>query len=999
MNENKSWSKKSILNLTRKFFSKLGILLILLVLPALTIWTSLFFIQRNLLRDSRIKALNEMAEMTANMLRKAEPETFYQESLRDLCEKFKWVNNDISEVQRIGNKDILELALFDENGERLKWPVGENITKIKPSQSYLAALRRFAENPGTTPTHAERSVAIGYSGNEVTLSSLSSSPNTLVNFQGIGLRKMGGWYKIQIGNEETAISNTASDPSNKVTGKTAYLIAWLNLEKLDKFSLAEQTIKYMQSKTSPEYTFSYIDLKSNKVNKSSFGRQFKPEVIDILVSKSLKSGFIFQNELFSINDTQEGIRLICSRPSPKPLPLLKDFNNILSVFIPFVILLFIWKFIFNIKYNISIKYQAAFIFGYAAFIGFISILIATIAYQYEKQITLTQKYKTEAFDILEKIDQQYSEAFDDLLFQYRHFNEELCKKEKSPAEILSPLLKAQKEEIISYSVYIDKNGEIKFQAPLASEIGQTISIASRYYKIVNNVAIQSLNTYNSSRSDEITDKDSVTINNITKNAVEKLLSGRSKFIATKLDNEDTLAFMDFTVNNQNIAEGCLLIVHEPRKLEMNYLQETGINVRKTKDFKLIAFPKSVSDPKLYYPEYNYLFEEPIWKLNDMVNQTQLPSIKTGYVKGQSVIVAALPANQMKNYNLFLSIPIEKIEDKVFSLSKLMTIGTAFSLILIIIITIIIAKSLTEPAKILKNNANIIKDSISEQNNMIKLSGNNQIENISCGITDLVLRTQGFEDYNNLFVNMFPSNPYSDTNYEINSIDMTSNNYEVTISSLLEDDNIFLSYIRAKDKNLYSSISLAMSNCAMNIFTEKIGMKSPFACIKNLDEYFRINYKREIEESIVASFVDTKQHTLFYCGFGDIILLNIDHKNKKSQIIKMPNSDNYMNNIKTSGDIECNIIDNNSYLFLPNNLSEANLEFIIKELEKEDLAQTSLKEKLEEILRNLPNKKDNFGNILFIHRKRDEEKEFMQKLAENNPIAFIRSQNTGRQING
>ena len=131
-----SKSNKSILHKIRKFLSELGLFMILLFLPIITIWIALYNIQQTELENSRKRCLDEMAEMTAHMLRLTEPETYYQESLRRLSESFKWAE-DLSEVKRIGTRDILELALFDENGNRLKWPANENLVKTKISQDYI----------------------------------------------------------------------------------------------------------------------------------------------------------------------------------------------------------------------------------------------------------------------------------------------------------------------------------------------------------------------------------------------------------------------------------------------------------------------------------------------------------------------------------------------------------------------------------------------------------------------------------------------------------------------------------------------------------------------------------------------------------------------------------------------------------------------------------------------------------------------------------------------
>ena len=337
-----SKSNKSFLHKIRNFLSELGLFLILLFLPIITIWIAFYNIQQTILENSRKQCLNEMAEMTAHMLRLTEPETYYQESLRRLSESFKWAE-DINEVKRIGTKEVLDLALFDENGNRLKWPANENLVKTKISQDYIKALKSITENLESSLSQDYQKISLNYSGNSTTISSLAATPNSLVNFQGVGLRKMGGWFKVQL------------PPVNGSNVKRmGDLLAWLDLEKVDKYSLAEKTIDTMQRLTSPIYTFSFLDLKNVSKHSSSNKKRLKPSSTKILSSNSLKSGFIYENELFSLNDSKEGIRLICSRPSPKPINLLKNYNKLLYILIPVLFLFFLWAKIFKINFSFVI---------------------------------------------------------------------------------------------------------------------------------------------------------------------------------------------------------------------------------------------------------------------------------------------------------------------------------------------------------------------------------------------------------------------------------------------------------------------------------------------------------------------------------------------------------------------------------------------------------------------------------------------------------------------
>lgn len=973
---------QNFLHKCRKFISELGLFLILLFLPTLSIWVSFYFIQKNLVEDSINDSLDEMSEITAHMLRKTEPETYYQESLRRLSESFKWVET-LDEVSRIENKDLLDLALFDENGVRLKWPANENLIKTKFSQDYLKALKRFSVTPGATPTSEERKAAIGYSGNEMTLTTIAGSPNTLISFQGVGLRKMGGWFKVQF--------NPQNYEGEKVYGD---LIAWLNLEKLDKHTLAERTIKAMQKLTKADYTFSFIDLNNPNINKSSLNRKFKPEIAKLLSSNSLKSNFVYKDELFAISDTQEGIRLICSRPIQKNIHLLNNYNRCLMLFLPVVILFFIWKVLFKVKFNFSIRTQAILIFGFASIVGFISIFIGTIAYQYEKDDTTTQKFKQEAIEILEKVDQQYTDSFDDLLFQYRHFTKELANSNKTPEEILAPLQKARMEDVIAYAVYLDDFGNIIFQEPSSTKSGKYSSIADRYSKIVNRVAAQSLKTYNSSKSKIPLDQDPASIRVITANAVDGLLSGRSKFIDIKFDSEDTLAFMDFALEENDYAKGCLLIIHEPRKLERNYLKETGRNISKTKNYELIAFPKTVSNQNSYYPRYSYIFEEPLWKLNDTVNLNKIPGFKKGNIGGKNVIVAAISANNMRNYNLFLSMPLENIGDKAFSLSKVLLIGTAISLFFMLIISLLLISSISAPIKILRKNVASMKNK--EPINIVNFSDSSELDNISTGLTNLVIKTRGFYENDNICMNLLPFMPYEYGNFEVDQFSTQIDKNIVLYSSKLEENLLFTFLISLNGKDsLDSTIQLSMANMAMKIFVEQQGMRNPSSCITNLEEFFRINYRKDFEGSIIAMLLDSDKNELKYSGFGQINLLKYNHATLQTEIVELPSKEKYFSNINETGDIINEIPDDYYFIAIAEAYSEEKLLQLKSELENERMLKLSSKSELEKIIKNISKKDLEAKSVLFIHRKAENKIAQIKKLAENNPIALIRSQKNRR----
>ena len=988
--------KKSFEHRVRKFLAELGLFFILLIIPAFTIWVTLSNIQKNELSESQETALNEMAEITAHILRLSEPESYYQEAIRNMVDSFKWYDK-IEDVPRISSKAHLDLSLFNSEGKMLNWPAGETKTKRTTAEKYLSCLRLLAKNPEHQLEKIAKDQATGYSGNLMTLKTLVDSPNTLINFQGIGLAKMGGWYKVPF--------KTSEGQKSKSAEKNDYhLLAWLNLDKQEKYSLTDKAVKTMERLIGSEYTFSYIDLNNPQVNKTTNGRKLKSNILKFLISPTIKSGFLYDNHLFSINDTKEGIRLICTKPSPKPLPILKNYIRILLVIIPSLILFFFWKKAFKVSFNLSVKYQAMLIFGFATVVGISAMIISTVAYQKEKKAGLAQDYKNKAIEILEKVDQQYTDSFSDLIVQYKQFITAFKEGKKTPSEILNPLRKAYTDGTISYAVYINKEGKKLFQIPDKESKLKSANIADKYSRIVSRVATECLKNFNSTRNTIETALGANTITAVTTNAIEGLLSNRSSFIETIMDSDEVVAFMDMPLDSTDLAKGCLVIVHEPKNLEMRYLNETSRNLTSKTDFELIAFPKKVSDQKSYFPRFSYTYEEPLWKLNDMLNQTQLPNFKEGYIQEEKNLVAAIPGNNLKNYNLFLAMPITKLNTAQFSLSNIFMFGLTISLVLIVVLSMLLINSITQPVKILTENALSIQEDTAKQRNDITFSDNTELESISTGLANLVVKVREFEEERNSCEKLFTAIPHTNPQYLISNFlskQIPDNKSICYISKLEEEENmVFLFLARIDDASyLKASLPLAMYTMAMQLYTSQLSIRTPIACLQNLEEYFRINLRRHLTGSALVAFIDTKNNIITYSGFGTIRLLKQSKENKKCEIAKLPQGDDFIKEVKKAGNITCQLEEGDSFIAVTEPFSEIKLEALRQRIETNEWFNTDFEESLIQSVKELTKIESNGCNVAFVKRKElSKSPKINQILAKKNPTALIKSQKARSQTN-
>lgn len=852
-------------------FGSLVFFFFLLILPLITAWLTCSSIQENLEKDQQQQSLDEMAEMTAHMARLANPETYFQETLRRLSDSFRWAS-ETNDISRISTPEILELYLFDEAGSRLPWPAGET-GKKKVSEDYLRILRALRRSPGIQLSKRDQAIAATFSGNCITASSLARSPETLVNFQGIGLRKFGAWFETRL-------------PG----GKEGYLVAWLNPDKIDRYHLAEQAISKIHRLAGDEYTFAWIDLNNIARNSCTGHHRFQEVGMRLLSTEGLKSGFRIAGELFSINDTPEGIRLICGRHTPPPPPVLENFYNLLRSIFPVIMLFLIWKTVFRVRFDLSAGLQFLMIFGFTALTGIAILLAGSMAYQYEKQNSLVADNKQRAVEILEKIDRNFSASYGDLLHQYRHLNALLSSPGADPAKILAPLAIAQTEENLAFAGYTDRSGNFIFKAPATRIDSSSDTIESKYANLIGGIAGQAIRTFNSSRMPgNVYSADPIGMRSLSSRPVEGLLANRSTLQNITFEGDETLTFLDLTIDATDTASGCLFIVHEPRKMQLRYLGVTGQSIARSTGFDLAAFPKRHIEKSAYFPRFSYTAELPLWKLQDLVNQTQVSSFKQGRIDGKEVLVAAIAGHNLKNYNLFLIMPFNSIRVEARRLSNIFIAATVLSLLFIAVLSIMLVKSLINPVSMLATNATALQNPHGEAVETLIFSEANELESISTGLTDLILKVREFNEGRSVKRHLLPPEPLNCNGVTMDGFQVTHCRDEKEIYHFASlDSNLTLAFLMRTDlTGIEASLTLSMARMAVRLISEELNVHSAFHCLKDLEEYFRINLRRKLGGDLIALLINHEEKRLYYSGCGAIKLAIVDCSNSTMKMLDLP----------------------------------------------------------------------------------------------------------------
>ncbi|MGM0600189.1 MAG: hypothetical protein ACQETH_10285 [Candidatus Rifleibacteriota bacterium] len=846
----------------QSFPRSLCFFILLVLLPLMALYVALDHLQQGLEKEQKESALEEMAEITAHLTRLATPKTFFENRLRRLANDFRWAE-EVNDVVFKGYKEATDLYLFNSEGKRIPWQ-GGTIGKRRISEKFLKILITLNKNPLESISNLDQTIAASFSGNSATIYSLSKTPGSLLNFQGLGLRKFGSWFKLIL-------------PNNK----TGYLLAFVDPENISKHHLAERAIRKIQNFAGDTFRFAWLDVNNPIYNSCTRNLKVSNEGEELLSLNGLKSRFSFENQLIALNDTEEGIRLVCFRNIPRPPEILEKYFSLLGILIPVFILFFIWKTVFNVRLDLSVGIQFSLIFGYTALTGILILLAGIAAFQNKKQASIIAEKKQEAIKILEKTDRDFIASYGDLLRQYRHLSHLLSLRDSKPEKILKPLQRGHKEGSIAFAGFTDQNGNYVFRAPRHTRESQITALEGKYSNLINSVSLQIIQTFNSTRqAGKTQQQDVIGVSNISARPVESLLYNRSTLQNITFDGDETITFMDLAINASDTAKGCLFIIHEPQKLQISYLNSAGNKINRATGFTLAAFPKSAAIKSHFFPRYSMSRELPLWKLQDLVNQTQVSSFKIGRINKKEVLVAATPGSNLRNYNLFLIMPLGAIKNEANQLTILFIAATILAIIFIAVLSGMLVRSLITPISNLAQCAGALSGSAQQQK--LVVPEGNELESISTGLADLIIKVREFNEGRSIKKHLLPPVALKNGNLICDGfqISKSADEKEIYHFSNMDKENSLVFFMRTNQTGIEGSLNLSMARMAIRLISEELNVNTSYNILKTLEEYFRINLRRQLGGDFFLGIFNHAEEKLNYAGCGEITAFLIDSENIK-----------------------------------------------------------------------------------------------------------------------
>ncbi len=814
------------------------IAIVLLLIMCSTIWFILS--THGNLKSSQLDAqdFEEMSEFTAHMLRLADQNTYYQSVLRRLNSSFKW-EKDIEDISSPALHNEIELFLFDAKGKRLPWP-DKDVTKIRASENYVGLLKKLIKEPHIALTRTELSMANIFSGNSNTIYQLTQLPETIINFQGIGLNKHGIFFSTKFHD-----------------GSKGNLLAWIDSEKIDIHKLANHAISFMEERISKDYQFFKLDL--NHKNKGALSKQkCTDNEFALLTSNTLNSNIVHKNKLYAIADTTEGIRLVCTRQKRSPPAYLDFFTSLLYSLIPGYFLFIIWQLVFKVNFNLSITTEFVSIILILTVLGALIFLSSGALYINEKEKSLTENYKQKAIQILEKTDKNFIFSYNNLEKNYRKTVENLAKPNADIKSILNPIIPTKPDDPLTFASYINKNNRFEF----ITSINKTEK--NKYFSILNAINAELLNLYNANKNNKKSSQPkSLESLTITSRKIITLLMDRAKFQYTVFDIEEKLTFVDLITDENDLAVATFFALHEPKKLQLRYLTETATNILKNTGLQLVAFPKNHIEKSAYFPKYSLSLAEPLWKLQDLINQTKINSYKTGTIENENTLVVGIPGHNLKDYNLFLLIPTSKITQTANENNNLYYIAYASTILFLLIMSYLIIKAIINPIHQLSINIKTAKQADHRQLNLTH-KPHQRLEGASLTLINFVKNIIEFNSFKNAKKYLMPSQGIENENIKITANQVASNEaIEIYEHNFLDNNNAYAFIVRIKEQDVEGMLISSIIQTAINIILEKQNVLSPCQCIKELLTYMQINHRKVLNADISMIYIDVNENMAHY----------------------------------------------------------------------------------------------------------------------------------------
>lgn len=621
--------------------------IVFLLALALPIIGSICLLQwdHELRQTSRIdQARENLTEILSNVARLSQPEFYFQEKMTRIKRALQW---DAPPLSHLSPRDVasLKVFLFDGAGKRV---TGQGFAEglVNASEQCFATLRKIAGNPAYRTNAREARLMASFLGGGVSGDEIALQTGKFSGFGEIGIERLAGIF-----------------PFRDMRGKRGFLLGIVDMSKVHEDELVAENLDRLYRKLSAGYSFGVRDL-SGATDEQLFGREAFPADIppDAMVP-DVSTVSVRGGELIGTAVIGRRFQVIGSCPLPMPPATTADTITIALAGLSLIV----GGIAVGRRLFIPIRVQVIGLFGLAGLGGFFTLLGFGHTYLDIRREALIRQSFEQARSILQKADDQFLSFRHQKSLRLRPITASIKRlPEDLPAAIRQlERLRALKNLVSVYLVGSDGTVFWKHEPGNLSSLKQFFG--DEYLSVLRQINAGAM------RRHEIKAFGRTAAPGATTAGLEQELFGhqvgarlytvRGSIGAVTLGQKSILNFYDIASDNQQRPLASLFVVFEARCLERAFFARWKKMMRRdtavSNDLFLPLSPKGPVKAGGLAGYKDALSDVRI--LNDIVSQTRSPGFRISRAAGAPVLVAASPAKNFDETNLFFLSSLKPIE--------------------------------------------------------------------------------------------------------------------------------------------------------------------------------------------------------------------------------------------------------------------------------------------------------------------------------------------------
>lgn len=814
----------------------------------------------------------ELNDITAKIHSLVDPVIYYNDLLERLIRGL--VNNNyLSDiVKKI--PPSTKLYLFDENGKRIVCKYFSS-DLIVSSEKFIRVIQKISTQTYPSVSKLDKRLLESFCGSFEASVKVAKLNNRLIDLTPYGFNKLVGWYKFSKRKKYTLFV---------IIEKTG-----IDVEKIFYKTLSE--IQQKLSKVSNIYKIGYCAIHDKYRCYNAYQVELSENWQKLFSRRILPSNFRIKKLLFSVQ--QVGSKFIifaCKKLSydDRRLNVLLSLKYFLIIVVFAVSLLTLLNLLFSYTDTISIKFQLIISFAIVGIISIGGLMVLTFFYYQNKQASIIRELLQESEMTLKRIDEEFLPFFNKYLVDYR-----AVLASSSEGYRFNILDKYFKNGFIEAAYALNKSEQVVLKFPQISKTHEEFFI-NQIFPILHRLAIQIIKRlvqkgYEKESNEVRTSSDMLNV--LLERPIDGIIQHRATLQNMKVGILEKYAFVDYSVNEKNEIEVCLIILHDRATLQNLYLQnvQNFFNENK-KDVIFMAIPVKKEDNSIeIFPHYSK-FTYDVQHLINRVIKTNSQAIRRININDSEYLLVAIPATNIKGYVLILANNLEPT--KIYIKKTSMFFNSIFLAILIftVFISIHYGNSLIMPVVQLTKWLQEIQN----MNFTVKvtINSNDELREIGDALNEIIEEKKEIELAKIVQDNLLPNSPIKISNISVWGVTVSSSELISEIYDYFHLSDRFLAFfvISSAVKGISSALLCAMCKMAIHLYLDIDKITDPSLILKNLDSYLRYIVKRPVNISVIFGVVDLNNMSATISVAGKWCIFHIKTENKFFEAYHLANSE-------------------------------------------------------------------------------------------------------------